>query len=180
MPRQQWAQAIGYATQDGTAVANTTTETILFPNFTFGANQLQDGATIRIRAFGKLSVTGTPTIQFALRLGGVAGTLLAQSEAITNGSGLTNVNWSLNAVLQVRTNGATGTVLVMGECSVQTNSSGDPTIKTNIFGVSGSDAPATATVDLTVDQALALTAKWSAASASNTITGMIYIIESIN
>lgn len=177
MPRQQWAQAIGYAPQDGTAVANTTTETILFPNFIVGAYQLQGNATWRLKAYGKLSTTGTPTIQFAIRLGGVAGVLLAQTETITNGSGVSNVNWSIEAIIQVRTDGATGTVLVIGDCIVHTSSTA---VVHNVFGVSGFDAPAVATVDLTADQALSLTAKWSAASASNTITGMILVIESLN
>lgn len=177
MSRQTWQETIATATQDGTAIANTTTETVVFPNVTIPANFLQDGRTMRIRAFGKLSTTGTPTIQFAIRLGGVAGILLAQTEAITNGSGVTTVNWSINAILQVRSNGATGTVLAFGDCIVHTSATA---VVTNTFGVSGFDAPATATVDLTADQAFSLTAKWSAASASNTLTGMIYTLEVLN
>jgi hypothetical protein len=46
--------------------------------------------------------------------------------------------------------------------------------------VSGYDAPAAVTVDLTADTALSLTADWSAASASNTLTGMFYTIEALN
>lgn len=180
MSRQTWQELLFTATQDGTAVANTTTETIIYPNFTIPANYLQGDRLIRLRAYGKLSTTGTPTIQFAVRLGGVAGTLLAQTEAITNGSGVTNLNWSLSAVIQVRSNGSSGTVLAMGDCTVQTNASADPTVKGHVFSVSGGDAPATASLDLTADQALSLTAKWSAASASNTLTGVFYMIESLN
>jgi hypothetical protein len=40
--------------------------------------------------------------------------------------------------------------------------------------------PAAATLDLTADTALAITATWSAASASNTLTGLNYILESLN
>jgi hypothetical protein len=35
-------------------------------------------------------------------------------------------------------------------------------------------------VDLTADTALSLTADWSAASASNTLTGHIYTVEGLN
>lgn len=180
MSRQSWVECIANATQDATAVANTTTETLAFPSLTIPGNYLQDGRVFRLRCYGKLSTTGTPTIQFAIRLGGVSGTLLAQTETITNGSGLTNVNWTLSAMLVVRANGSAGSVLVMGECTVQTNASGDPTVKGHIFGVSGADAPAPVTVDLTADAALAVTAKWSAASSSNTLTGMLLTIESLN
>lgn len=162
-------------------MANTTTETIIFPNVTVPANYMQDGRCLRMTAFGKLSVTGTPTMVWAIRWGGVAGTVLATTEAITQGSGLTNICWGLEAIIQTRTNGASGTLFVMGWTTVQTNASGDPTTKTNIFGVSGSDAPAaSAAVDLTADTALSLTADWSAASASNTLTGHIYTLESLN
>ena len=177
MSRQFWAESLAWATSDGTAVANTTDETIIFPNITIPANYLQDGRVLRLRAFGKLSTTVTPTIIFALRWGGVAGTLIATTEAITNGSGVANVNWSIEAYIQVRTNGSTGTVLVMGAAVVQTSATA---VVHNIFGVSGYDAPAAVTVDLTADTALALTADWSAASASNTLTGLIYTLEALN
>lgn len=83
-------------------------------------------------------------------------------------------------MLVVRSNGSSGTLLVIGDCTIQTNASGDPTVKGHVFGVSGSDAPAAVTVDLTADAGLALTGKWSAASASNTLTGMFLTIESLN
>jgi hypothetical protein len=177
MSRQYWQELISWATADGTAIANTTTETIIFPNVTIPANYMQDGRRLRIRAFGKLSTTVTPTIQFGLRWGGVAGTLLAQSEALTNGSGVTNVMWSTELVIQTRANGSSGSLIVSGEVMVNT---GTTTSIAQTFGVSGFDAPAAVTVDLTADTALALTGKWSAASASNTLTGHDYAIESLN
>lgn len=177
MSRQFWGEALAWATADGTAVANTTDETILFPNVTVPANYMQDGRTLRLRAFGKLSTTGTPTITFALRWGGVSGTLLAQTEALTMGSGVSNVNWDLDVLIQTRANGSSGSLLVMGVARVHTAAG---TVLTNVFGVSGYDAPAVVTCDLTADTALALTADWSAASASNTITGMIYTLEALN
>ncbi len=139
---------------------------------------MQDGRTIRLRAFGKLSTTGTPTIIFGIRHGGVAGTLLAQTEAITTTSGSANTSWSLEAIIVTRTNGATGTLMVIGDVNVALTAS---TNTSGTFGVSGFDAPAaSAAVDLTADWALAVTADWSAASSSNTLTGLIYTIEALN
>jgi hypothetical protein len=177
MSRQFWSEAIAWAVADGTAVANTTTETIIFPNVTIPANYMQDGRVIRIRAFGKLSTTATPTMTFAIRWGGVSGTLLATTEAITQGSGVTNVNWSIEALIQTRSNGSTGSLLVFGDAVIHSSSTA---VLTNVFSVSGFDAPAAVTVDLTADTALSLTADWSAASASNTLTGMLYVGESLN
>lgn len=177
MSRQFWSECIAWATQDGTAVANTTTEAIILPNITYPAGYLQDGRHTVLTAYGKLSTTGTPTMTWALRWGGVAGTILATTEPITMGSGVSNVNWGLELRIQTRTNGATGSVIVMGWLNVHTAVG---TVAANVFGVSGFDAPAPVTIDLTADTALALTADWSAASASNTITGLIYTVEAIN
>lgn len=177
MSRQFWSEALAWSTADGTAIANTTTETIIFPNITIPANYMQDGRVLRLRAYGKLSTTGTPTITFAIRWGGVSGTILATTEAITNGSGVTNVNWDIAALIQTRSNGATGSLFTMGNANVHTASG---TVAANVFGVSGYDAPAAVTVDLTADTALSLTADWSAASASNTLTGHIYVVEGLN
>lgn len=177
MSRQFWAEALAWATADGTAVANTTTETILFPNISIPANFMQDGRLLYLRAFGKLSTTGTPTMIFALRWGGVAGTLLATTEAITNGSGVANVNFDIDALIQTRANGSSGSLIVMGNACIHTSSTA---VATNVFGVSGYDAPAAVSVDLTADTPLSLTAKWGAASASNTITGLMYQLCALN
>jgi len=177
MSRQYWSETLSWATADGTAIASTTDETIIFPNVIIPANFLQDGRVLRIIAFGKLSTTGTPTITFAVRWGGVAGTLLATTEAITNGSGVTNVNWKLEVYIQTRVNGATGSLFTFGDCHLHTSATA---VAQNIFSVSGYDAPAAVTVDLTADSALSITADWSASSASNTLTGHYYTIEALN
>jgi hypothetical protein len=177
MSRQYWSEGLTWSTSDGTAVASTAAETIAVPNVTIPANYMQDGRTICITAYGKLSTTGTPTMIFALRWGGVAGTLLATTEAITTASGSANTMWSVKIYVTTRTNGATGSLFATGNATVNLTSS---TNTSQAFGVSGFDAPAAVTVDLTADTALSFTATWSASSASNTLTTNQYYIESIN
>ncbi len=162
---------------DGTAIANTTTETIIFPDVPIPANYFEDNRVLCGTAFGKHSTTGTPTLTFAVRAGGVAGTLLATTEAITCGSGVTNMNWFVEYWIQTRTNGASGALLAWGLCHLHTAAG---TVLSNVFGVSGHDAPANVSVDLTAAFNLSLTADWSAASASNTLTGMHYVVEGPN
>jgi hypothetical protein len=48
------------------------------------------------------------------------------------------------------------------------------------MGSAGSATPAVVTVDMTINEFLAFTAKWSAANASNTIQGHIYKLEALN
>jgi hypothetical protein len=178
MSKQYWEEALAWAVADGTAVASTASETIIFPDITIPANYMADGRALRLTASGKLSTTGTPTMIFAIRWGGVAGSLLATTEAITNGSGVANVNWWLQAIIQTRTNGSSGSLIVMGAAHLHTSATA---VSTNVFGVSGYDAPAAVgSLDLTTDKALSLTAKWSASDPLNTLTGLMYHLESLN
>lgn len=185
MSRQAWEETIAWATADGTAIASTTTETIIFPNITIPANYLADGRVLRLTAYGRHGTTGTPTLTFALRWGGVGGTVIAQSGALTFGSGITAAPWKVEMLLQVRSNGATGSVFVMGEAICWDDAVGSTGSATNAPGIAamcsaGAATPAAVTVDLTADTALSLTADWSANSASNTLTGHIYTIEAMN
>ena len=185
MSRQFWGETLVWATASGTAVANTTTETILFPNVTIPANYMQDGRTLRIRAFGQYSNTGTPTMIFGLRWGGVAGTLLCKTAACTTPSGVTAATWDLDIIVSTRSNGSSGTLMANGTARVFAAVAGTVASATGEGLVTpmtngGVVTPAAATVDLTADTALSLTVTWSAASASNTTTGLNYVIESLN
>lgn len=188
MSRQFWSEGINWVTADGTAVANTTTETILFPDVTIPANYMQDGRVLRGKAWGRWSnvVTAVPTLTFALRWGGVAGTVIATSGAIvTPATATTNALWQVEYVIQTRSNGATGTVFAVMEVEMFEDAAPTFGTVTNYGVVSGGGSagvatPAAVTVNLAADTALSLTADWSAASASNTLQGHLYVIESLN
>lgn len=185
MSRQFWSEALFWATADGTAIANSTTETIIFPNVTIPANYMQDGRVLRVTAYGRYSSTATPTLTFRFRWGGVSGTVLAASGAITVGATVTNGIWHVEAIIQTRSNGSTGTLFAMGRAEVGDDAASTVGSTTNVHGCdfissAGVAVPAVATVDLTADTALSITATWSAASASNTLTGHIYTGEGLN
>lgn len=185
MSRQFWNETLAWATADGTAIANTTTETIIFPNVTIPANYLQDGRVLRLTAYGRHSTTGTPTLVFAVRWGGVSGTIVCQSGAVTCGSGVSAAMWRLEAIIQVRSNGSSGSVFAVGQVSLGEDAAPSVGSATNAPGISlmgsaGVATPAAVTVDLTADTALSVTADWSASSASNTLTGHVYVIEALN
>lgn len=185
MSRQYWEETLTWVVADGTAMANTTTETILFPNVTIPANYMQDGRVLKVTAFGRIGTTGTPTLVIALRWGGVSGTVITQTGALTLGSGVTAAPWQFEAFIQTRSNGSSGTVFAMGNFVSWDDAVGSTGSATNAPGIAaatsaGAATPAAVTVDLTADTALAITGDWSAASASNTITGHLYIIESLN
>lgn len=185
MPRQTWVETEAVATADGAAIANSTTETIVFANVTIPANYMQDGRKMRLTVYGRHSTTGTPTLTFRLRWGGVSGTVLAASGAMTCGSAVTDAMFKIALLLQVRTNGASGSIFAIGEAVLGEDAAATVGSATNApaFGFMGSNGvadPDAVTVDLTADTALAITAQWSAASASNTLTGQDYTLESLN
>lgn len=188
MSRQSWSETVAWATADGATFNTTATETIIFPNITIPANFMQDGRVLRLTAYGRYSnvVTAVPTVIFAVRWGGVAGTMLAQSPAIvTSASAVTNAPWRVECLLQTRVNGSAGSIFAMGETEIFTGIA--PTVGTVAnYGVvasmssTGLLTPAAVTVDLTADTALSLTGKFSASNAANGITGHLYILEALN
>lgn len=192
MSRQFWGETLTWATAAGTAVANTTSETILFPNVTIPANYLQDGRCLRLRAFGAYGTTATPTLIFSLRWGGVGGTVISKSTAATLTSGVgggasMTAPWSFEAIIQVRSNGSSGTVMANGEAVIFTATAATAGTVTQYgmpiplcSGSTGGTTPVAVTVDLTADTALSFTATWSAANSANSIQGLNYTIEALN
>lgn len=192
MSRQFWSETIAWATASGTAIASSTTETILFPNVTIPANYLQDGRTLRLRAFGSYGTTATPALTFAIRWGGVAGTVLSKTgamvttSAVGGGASMT-APWALEALIQTRSNGSSGSLMTNGEVTLYTSTLGTAGTVTNYgmpqplaSGATGGTTPVAVTVDLTADTALSLTALWGANNAADSIQGLQYTIEALN
>lgn len=192
MSRQFWNETLTWATAAGTAVANTTTETILFPNVTIPANYLQDGRCLRLRGFAAYGTTSTPTLIFSVRWGGVAGTVLAKQAAniTTSGTGggasMTSMA-SFEIIIQTRSNGSAGTLMTNGETILYTATLLTAGTVTNYgqpapiaSGSTGGTTPVAVTADLTADTALSLTVTWGTANAANSIQGINYTIEALN
>lgn len=185
MARQFWTESLNWVLADGTAIANSNTETIIFSDLTIPANYMQTDRALRLTAFGRYSTTATPTLRFRLRWGGVAGTQLWDSGTITLPT-VTAATWKIELIIQTRTGGSAGSIFTMGDAVL--GSAAAPTVGSatgapgwGVFGSAGDDTPAAVgSLNLTADTALSLTALWSAASASNTLTGHIYVVESLN
>lgn len=192
MSKQFWNETLTWATASGTAIANTTTETILFPNVTIPANYLQDGRCLRLRGFFAYGTTATPTLTFAIRFGGVAGTVIAKSAALTTtsavgGGAAMTATGSFEIIIQTRSNGSAGTLMTNGEVVTYTSTAPTAGTVTNYglpqvlaSGSTGGTTPVAVTVDLTADTALSLTATWGTANAANSIQGLQYTIEALN
>jgi hypothetical protein len=192
MSRQFWEETLTWATASGTAIANSTTETILFPNVTIPANFLQDGRVLKLTAYGAYGTTGTPSLIFSIRWGGVAGTVIAKqavnvtTSGVGGGASMTAL-WNLEAYIQTRSNGSSGTLMTNGFSTLYTSTLLTAGTVTNygqtapiVSGSTGGTTPVAVTCDLTADTALSLTATWGTANAANSIQGLQYTIEALN
>lgn len=192
MSRQFWSETLAWATSSGTAVANTVTETILFPNVTIPANYMQDGRCIRLRFFGAYGTTATPTLIFSVRWGGVSGTVLAKQAANVTTSGVgggasMTAMFEGEVLIQTRSNGSAGTLMTNGNTMLYTNTLVTAGTVTNYgqpapiaSGSTGGTTPVAVTADLTADTALSLTVTWGTSNAANSIQGLNYTIETMN
>lgn len=147
-----------------TTVANTTTETVV-GTYTISANQPVAGSVYRMVAFGNISNTGTPTITWRARIGGVSGTLLCGLGPTTPSTGSQSskeVRLSLEVVCL--TTGSSGTWF--GLMTEQRNWHDSGTVST--VQINSSDGAVTR--DTTASNSLVITAQWGTANASNTMT----------
>jgi len=184
LSRQYWEECIAWATASGTAVSTAAVETILMPNVTMPANYMQDGRCLRLCLFGQWTTTGsTPTHIFAFRWGGVAGTMLCKTAAITTVASTTAAGWEIEVKMQTRSNGSAGTVMANGWCKMfagvaTTIASATGNAATTPMMSGGTLTPAVATIDATADTALSITGIGS--TTALTMTGLQYTIESMN
>lgn len=192
MSRQFWQETLAWATSAGTAIATSTTETILMPNITIPANYMQDGRALRITIWGAYGTTATPTLIFSVRWGGVSGTVLAKQAANVTTSGVgggasMTALFMLEIIIQTRSNGSSGTLFTNGFSMLFTSTLLTAGTVTNYgqpapiaSGSTGGTTPVAVTADLTADTALSVTATWGTSNAANSIRGDIYILEALN
>lgn len=155
------------STAASTAVTGSTTAEQLFDaNYTIPANTLKAGTTVKIRAQG--IATGTQandTVAYKLYIGGSGGTALV-SAAATDAAN--NDTFQMESLVVCRTAGATGTFVGTGTYKVS-SAEGTMTVKDDIV--------ASTTINTTANQAVVVTATWSAANATNTCRLDILTVE---
>src|SRR5438132_7258360 len=121
MPAQFWVSTLTSPeyTADGSALASSASLTDISPtpNLVLPANYLYVGAALRVRARGRFSTTGTPTLLVGVYYGAVAGTVIVSTGAITTVSGAANVTWSIDVDIICRTTGSSGTVIGIGKAT---------------------------------------------------------------
>jgi hypothetical protein len=141
------------------------------------------GKGIKIKAWGILSSTATPTYTFTIRLGSAANTTAAivlGSAALTTGSGVTNQPWLLEGDVVLTSQGAAGAnSTVRGTGFIFSGGLASPFM----YGIGASaslTAPTVATVDCSITNYINFNVACSASSASNNIQLLSLQVHGLN
>jgi len=174
---------------DGTPVASSSTENILFPDLMIPANYMQPGGipgrTLHWKARGRQTTLSTAaTLTFSIGHGATAVTVptvrWASSGALTmDGTAQTATQWFCEGKAVVRSVGSAGTVFCQGDVTCAAQALTIANQQAQYMGSAGSATPAAVTMDMTINEFLAFTAKWSLTTAYS-ITGHMYVLEALN
>ena len=179
MPNQFWvATQPPYLTADGTALASSTTKTDVSaaPQLAIPANYLQLGTRFRLEADLTFSTTGTPTLLLGFYYGGVAGTALAESSAITTGSGA--ASWSARLRWSGKWTAVGSSGSVAGHGTLELGTSLTAFTVRPIPEVAASRT--VSSLDTTAAKSITVGAQWGTSSASNTITCNNFVLTWLN
>lgn len=167
--------AHGNATAETSLIAGLNQQPVIPPSYFLGAGSAGRGFSVLAR--GILGTTSTPTIIFQLRLGATAGatflsgTSIGVTAAITTQSGVSNKWWELRFDVICTVQGiGTGNATISGAGAVTSPGGFASPFIYALNPTTPDTATWTSTFDAAVTQYLNLSATWSAASASNTIT----------
>lgn len=186
MGANNWVETLDAITADGTQISNTTSETIVCPDFSIPAYYMVPGRTLEVIAGGVMSnvITTPGTLTLRIRWGGVAGTLLCATAALAlDTTARTNSQFRLMAELTCRSAGATGTFLSQGFVLNNTLSSTAANLLPALMGSAGAplaSANAAVTVDTTTAKLLSVTAQFSVSTSPTNLTCQYRSIKVIN
>lgn len=166
-----WEEVIYTPNADGTAIS-AAANAIIVPDFSIPASYLTVGKILKYTLFGRYSsaITTPGTVIHILKWGGVGGVAMVTSGAFAPDptAAATNLSWMAEYWVQCRTVGATGSVMGFGRIEW---SDYDDASATTLAGnlnmrMAPVSAPATVTIDTTIDKLLSATATLSVATGS--------------
>lgn len=176
MSFQTWQETVFASVADATAVTGTA-EAVLVPNQTLPANYMYPGRVLYARLAGKISnvITSPGTITLRARWGGVAGTVLAVSDAIAqNIIAQTDDSWEAEFWITCRAAGAAGSFLTSGKAFF---GNAVAALTGQVFLIPSASNAAVGSLDTTAATALSFSAKFSA--SGNSITALQYTLAAL-
>lgn len=146
---------------------------------TIPASFLVPGNILSYRASGIFSTTGTPSLTLGLYWGGVAGTALAETIAVTAPTG-SNFSWILEASSRVISTGTSGKILTQGSVQGMEAKSTLSTSASTTMMPEESASGGEATIDTSTAKIITVGATWGTESESNSIQCFQWIVEILN
>lgn len=178
MSLQSWQETIYTMIGNGPTLT-AAAEALMVPDFSIPASYMYPGRVLRATLFGKASnaVTTPGTVTLRCRWGGLAGTVLAASAALTQNVAVqTDKSWWLTFYIQCLTVGSTGTFITFG--TAHRGNQAAAAVADMTPDLIPANTPAAVTVDTTTAKLLSFTAQPSLATASWTC--MQYVLEAMN
>ena len=184
MSVQTWEEALYSSIADATQISNTVTETIMVPDTAIPAKYWYPGRTLKATLRGALScvVTTPGTLTIRARYGGVGGTLLVASAALSmNIVAKTNSQVEFNFLITCRAAGwsaTSGSLWATGQAML-----GEARIAANVGQVDmlPLNAPAVvSSLDLTSAGTLSFTAQFSVATSPTNLLINQFVLEALN
>lgn len=184
---QSWEMLEYVTIATATQIANTTTETIMVPDFSFTPGWFSQGRPVRYTVFGDMStvITTPGTATARLRWGGVAGTSLAASGAFAPDptAASTNVSVMFQWYNTCRSSGTAGSMFCMGLAIW--NDYDDASATTIVGNLNMSlmpvSAPAvTSSINTVSANALSPTMAFSVATSGTNFQSHLAFLESLN
>jgi hypothetical protein len=156
---------------DSTAINNTAAITFFDKTYTLPASTLRAGSVLRVHAAGIHSTTGTPTIDFYIRIGGSTN-YICQVMQMTCGNGISNLPWIAQGEIIARSVGNPGTLMQgYGWASIVTAGTPTTSVKNNNIDMTA------LSINTTANQTVDVGIKWSSGSLSNTATMQTFYVE---
>lgn len=173
---QAFLEPLDVTIADGTQISNTTTETIICPDFNVPGFYLAPYKTLYWWAFGVLSnvVTTPGTFILRVRWGGVAGTVLLQSGAQNlDTTARTNSIWCAEGWHVCRSTGSSGSFMSGGIMHNNVLSSTAANLLPALLGSAGAPLASgnvAVTVDTTIAKLFSITGQFSVATSPTNLT----------
>lgn len=151
---------------------NTSTSEAVIGSLVIPANDMIAGAMYRLVIFGTINTTtGPPSLTIRGRFGGLAGTQFATTGTIAQVASMTTKCYKIETYVVCLTTGGSGSVF--GQMDVWNGATVNAANPVNFGSASNNghimDGSTPVTVDTTASLTVAITAQWSASSASNSI-----------
>lgn len=166
-----------YASTASVTIASATTATLIgsgVGSLTLAANYLVAGKTIRLKACGEYTTTGSPsTLIFTVLFGATTVANTNNGGALAPRASQSKVYWEVDCLITCRSTGGSGTVMAVGQVTMESTAASLSTASAALCFLWSGTNPTTVTIDTTASQAVDLQCTDAGTGTSITCTNFV-------